>query len=106
MESSALDYVAQTCLDLSDALSVDNSDRDTILANHIKKVSNIVAPVEDFKKSEYIITYSFVQKKSAISAFYLKDLECLLNSSFCMRQAFRWYLQFNLPIIFYHSLTL
>lgn len=53
MESSALDYVAQACMDLSEALlaTTDESEQDTLITNHIKKVWSIVGPIEDFKKS-------------------------------------------------------
>lgn len=53
MDSSPLDYVAQACLDLTEALaSTSNAtDRETLITNHIKKVWAIVPPIEDFKKS-------------------------------------------------------
>ncbi|XP_004929227.1 NHL repeat-containing protein 2 isoform X2 [Bombyx mori] len=53
MEHSPLDFVAQSCMDLTEALSSANNEaeRDTLINNHIKKVWPCVAPVEDFKKS-------------------------------------------------------
>ncbi|KOB77259.1 hypothetical protein OBRU01_04474 [Operophtera brumata] len=53
MESSALDYVAQACMDLSDQMNVaeSDSDRETLLTNHIKKVSGTVPTVDDFKNN-------------------------------------------------------
>lgn len=55
MESSALDYVAQACMDLSEALAAANKEeQDTLVANHIKKVWSTVTPIEDFKKSMLI----------------------------------------------------
>ncbi|XP_061379220.1 NHL repeat-containing protein 2 isoform X1 [Danaus plexippus] len=53
MDSSPLDYVAQACLDLTEALaSTSNAtDRETLITNHIKKVWAIVPPIEDFKKN-------------------------------------------------------
>lgn len=52
MESSALDFVAQSCMDLTEVLNTAESeaDRDILITNHIKKVSSIVTAVEDFKK--------------------------------------------------------
>ena len=62
MEPSQLDYVAQACMDLTEAMASANSEaeRDSLITNHIKKVWPIVPPVEDFKKStNYFITYNF-----------------------------------------------
>ncbi|XP_013133966.1 PREDICTED: NHL repeat-containing protein 2 [Papilio polytes] len=52
MESSALDFVAQSCMDLTEVLNTAESeaDRDILITNHIKKVTSIVTAVEDFKK--------------------------------------------------------
>lgn len=54
MESSVLDYVAQACMDLSDSMNVaeTDSERETLLTNHIKKVSSTVTTVDDFKNSK------------------------------------------------------
>ncbi|XP_039765047.1 NHL repeat-containing protein 2 [Pararge aegeria] len=53
MESSYLDYVAQACMDLTEATAAasNEADRDSLITNHIKKVSAVVPPVEDFKKN-------------------------------------------------------
>ncbi|XP_046961589.1 NHL repeat-containing protein 2 [Vanessa cardui] len=53
MESSPLDYVAQACMDLTDAMVSANSEaeRDSLIVNHIKKVWAVVPPIEDFKKN-------------------------------------------------------
>lgn len=53
MESSPLDYVAQACMDLTEAMEAAGSepDRDALIISHIKKVWAVVPPVEDFKKS-------------------------------------------------------
>lgn len=53
MESSSLDFVAQSCMDLTEAMNAANNEaeRDSLIANHIKKVSLAVEPIEDFKKS-------------------------------------------------------
>ncbi|XP_013200443.1 NHL repeat-containing protein 2 [Amyelois transitella] len=53
MESSPLDFVAQASMDLQDALNDINkdTDKDTLIANHIKKVWSSVLPVDDFKKN-------------------------------------------------------
>ncbi|XP_063838903.1 NHL repeat-containing protein 2 [Ostrinia nubilalis] len=53
MESSALDYVAQACMDLTEALmsASNDADKDTLIQNHIKKVWSTVSPIEDFKKN-------------------------------------------------------
>ncbi|CAG9784570.1 unnamed protein product [Diatraea saccharalis] len=53
MDSSALDYVAQACMDLTDAItSINNeAERDSLIVNHIKKVWSIVTPIDDFKKN-------------------------------------------------------
>lgn len=55
MESSILDFVAQACMDLSEAIgSVESEvERENLITNHIKKVSSVVLPVEDFKKSMF-----------------------------------------------------
>lgn len=55
MESSHLDYVAQACMDLTEALAsaTNEADRDSLISNHIKKVWAVVPPVEDFKKSNF-----------------------------------------------------
>ncbi|CAK1603371.1 unnamed protein product [Parnassius mnemosyne] len=52
MESSPLDFVAQACMDLTDAMSsvASEADRDSLIINHIKKVYSIVTPIDDFKK--------------------------------------------------------
>lgn len=85
MEASALDYVAQACMDLNDALSVDDSDRDTILSNHIKKLTNIVAPIEDFKKSKLImyilavwcdLLFNFFFQYVALLFLYILFISC------------------------------
>lgn len=51
MESSPLDFIAQACMDLSEALNSSNveTDQETLINNHIKKVWSVVPPVEDFK---------------------------------------------------------
>lgn len=56
MEASSLDFVAQACMDLTEALanSTSEADRDSLITNHIKKVWSTVTPIEDFKKSKYI----------------------------------------------------
>ncbi|RVE39789.1 hypothetical protein evm_015561 [Chilo suppressalis] len=53
MESSALDYVAQACMDLTETLSSANNeaDRESLINNHIKKVWSMVTPIEDFRKN-------------------------------------------------------
>ncbi|CAB3231248.1 unnamed protein product [Arctia plantaginis] len=53
MESSILDYVAQACMDLTEAIgSVESeAERDNLITNHIKKVSSAVTSIEDFKKN-------------------------------------------------------
>ncbi|XP_061707015.1 NHL repeat-containing protein 2 [Cydia pomonella] len=53
MESSPLDYVAQACMDLTEAMAAAGSeaDRDALIISHIKKVWAVVPPVEDFKKN-------------------------------------------------------
>lgn len=53
MESSPLDFVAQSCLDLTEAIKEVQSEteRDTLITNHIKKVWSTVTPIEDFKKN-------------------------------------------------------
>lgn len=52
MEASALDFVAQTCMDLTDAMSsaASEADKDALITNHIKKVWSVVTPIDDFKK--------------------------------------------------------
>lgn len=52
MEASALDFVAQACMDLTDALAgaASETDKDALITNHIKKVSSVVTPIDDFKK--------------------------------------------------------
>ncbi|CAH2066351.1 unnamed protein product, partial [Iphiclides podalirius] len=52
MEASALDFVAQACMDLSDAMSsaASEADRDSLITNHIKKVWSVVTSIDDFKK--------------------------------------------------------
>lgn len=59
MESSPLDYVAQACMDLTEAMEAAGSepDRDALIISHIKKVWAVVPPVEDFKKSMWFISY-------------------------------------------------
>lgn len=54
MESSALDYVAQACMDLTDLLNVAETDSEceTLLTIHIKKVWSTVPAVDDFKNSK------------------------------------------------------
>lgn len=56
MESSPLDFVAQSCMDLTEAMIAANNEaeRDSLITNHIKKVSLSVGPIEDFKKSMLI----------------------------------------------------
>ncbi|KAI5632815.1 thioredoxin-like domain-containing protein [Phthorimaea operculella] len=53
MESSPLDFVAQSCMDLTEALNgvSTETDKDALVAAHIKKVWSVVPPVEDFKKN-------------------------------------------------------
>ncbi|XP_049872474.1 NHL repeat-containing protein 2 [Pectinophora gossypiella] len=53
MESSNLDFVAQACMDLTEALNGPNgeADKESLVINHIKKVWSSVPPVEDFKKN-------------------------------------------------------
>lgn len=53
MEPTPLDFVAQACMDLTEAMSVVQSEaeRDALITNHIKKVWSTVTPIEDFKKS-------------------------------------------------------
>ncbi|KAJ8729581.1 hypothetical protein PYW08_001162 [Mythimna loreyi] len=53
MELTPLDYVAQACMDLTEAMSAVQSEaeRDTLITNHIKKVWATVTPIEDFKKN-------------------------------------------------------
>ncbi|CAH2104862.1 unnamed protein product [Euphydryas editha] len=53
MESSPLDYVAQACMDLTEAMVSANSEaeRESLILSHIKKVWLVVPPIEDFKKS-------------------------------------------------------
>ncbi|KAF9412305.1 hypothetical protein HW555_009143 [Spodoptera exigua] len=53
MESSPLDFVAQSCMDLTEAIKEVQSEteRDTLITNHIKKVWSTVTPIEDFKKN-------------------------------------------------------
>lgn len=53
MESSSLDFVAQSCMDLTEAMNAasNEAERDSLITNHIKKVSLSVGPIEDFKKS-------------------------------------------------------
>ncbi|XP_041972302.1 NHL repeat-containing protein 2 [Aricia agestis] len=52
MESSFLDYVAQACIDLTEALgSGSDADRESLITNHIKKVWSVVPTIEDFKKN-------------------------------------------------------
>lgn len=55
MESSHLDYVAQACIDLTEAIDCVSSEAegDALIINHIKKVWALVPPVEDFKKSNF-----------------------------------------------------
>lgn len=62
MEASPLDYVAQSCMDLTEALNgIDNeSEGSTLILNHIKKVWSTVAPIEDFKKSQYTVLTLFI----------------------------------------------
>ena len=54
MEPTPLDYVAQCCMDLTEAMAAvqSESERDTLITNHIKKVWSTVTPIEDFKKSK------------------------------------------------------
>lgn len=54
MESTPLDFVAQCCMDLTDAMSIvqSESERDALITYHIKKVWSTVTPIEDFKKSK------------------------------------------------------
>lgn len=54
MELSSLDYVAQACMDLNEAMSTVQSEaeRDTLIVNHIKKIWPTVIPIDDFKKSK------------------------------------------------------
>lgn len=56
MESSPLDYVAQACLDLTEAMVSANSEaeRDALIISHIKKVWPVVPPIDDFKKSKIL----------------------------------------------------
>lgn len=56
MESSPLDYVAQACLDLTEAMVSANSEaeRDALIISHIKKVWSVVPPIDDFKKSNIL----------------------------------------------------
>lgn len=53
MEPSCLDYVAQSCMDLSQELGTveGETERDVIITNHIKNVWSAVVPIEDFKKN-------------------------------------------------------
>ncbi|XP_026325656.1 NHL repeat-containing protein 2 [Hyposmocoma kahamanoa] len=53
MESSSLDFVAQSCMDLTEAMNAasNEAERDSLITNHIKKVSLSVGPIEDFKKN-------------------------------------------------------
>lgn len=53
MESSALDYVAQACMDLTEALQAasNDADKEILINNHIKQVWSTVPPIDDFKKS-------------------------------------------------------
>lgn len=53
MESSALDYVAQACMDLTEALQAasNDADKEILINNHIKQVWTTVPPIDDFKKS-------------------------------------------------------
>ncbi|KAJ0181697.1 hypothetical protein K1T71_002419 [Dendrolimus kikuchii] len=53
MESSPLDFVAHSCMELTEALQACSSevDRETLIINHIKKVWDTGPPVEDFKKN-------------------------------------------------------
>ncbi|XP_045511263.1 NHL repeat-containing protein 2 [Colias croceus] len=53
METSPLDYVAQACMDLTEALEAapNEAEKDTIIINHIKKVWTVVPPIDDFKKN-------------------------------------------------------
>lgn len=55
MEASPLDFVAQSCMDLTEAMNAANNEaeRDSLITNHIKKVSLSVGPIEDFKKSMF-----------------------------------------------------
>lgn len=57
MESSPLDYVAQACLDLTEAMVSANSEaeRDALIISHIKKVWPVVPPIDDFKKSKFCL---------------------------------------------------
>lgn len=56
MDTSPLDYVAQACMDLTEALGSCNkeTERESLITNHIKKVFSSVTPVEDFKRSKYL----------------------------------------------------
>uniref|UniRef100_A0A2A4K9P3 Thioredoxin domain-containing protein n=1 Tax=Heliothis virescens TaxID=7102 RepID=A0A2A4K9P3_HELVI len=53
MESTPLDFVAQACMDLTDAMNGVQSEfeRDSLITYHIKKVWSTVTPIEDFKKN-------------------------------------------------------
>ncbi|XP_063891235.1 NHL repeat-containing protein 2 [Helicoverpa armigera] len=53
MEAASLDFVAQACMDLTDAISGVTSEfeRDSHISYHIKKVWSTVTPIEDFKKN-------------------------------------------------------
>lgn len=55
MELTPLDFVAQSCMDLTEAMNAvqNESDRDTLITNHIKKVWSTVTAIEDFKKSKF-----------------------------------------------------
>lgn len=65
MESSLLDYVAQACMDLTEAMNAANNEaeRDSLITNHIKKVSLSVEPIEDFKKSTFHKDRFFLGKR-------------------------------------------
>lgn len=55
MEPSPLDYVAQACMDLTENIekATTETERDSLINDHIKTVWPIVPPIEDFKKSMY-----------------------------------------------------
>ncbi|GBP97097.1 NHL repeat-containing protein 2 [Eumeta japonica] len=52
MDSSPLDYVAQECMDLSEALAAANElERESLIDSHLTKVYAAGSPVKDFKKN-------------------------------------------------------
>lgn len=73
MESSLLDYVAQACMDLTEAMASANSEaeRDSLIINHIKKVWPIVPSIDDFKKSILDSSYKCIINYNSELMFFL-----------------------------------